>query len=180
MQDNELVALCRGGQTNVYASLVERYQGPIFGLALQFLHSGAEAEEVAQESFLRVYQQIIKGKTFSFFPYLKRVTVNLCFDRLRQRGREREYITTLCKDEAVMGNTPEDSVLQQDEKYSLQQALASLPKMYQEVLLLFYAAELSQKEIAARLEVPLSIVKNRIFRAKRLLKEAHQKGKGEL
>ncbi len=73
MQDQEVIALCRQGQTAKYALLVERYQKLIFGLALHLLQSPEEAEDVAQETFIRMYRQIEKNPDIDFLPYAKRV-----------------------------------------------------------------------------------------------------------
>ncbi len=178
MQDKELVALCHQGQTAEYALLVERYQRLIFGLALQLLKSREEAEDATQEAFIRVYQQIEKNSNIDFLPYAKRVVANLCLDRLRRRQIEANYVAGTHPTEGIEHRTPERTILEQDEKQALRRALASLQPMYQEVLLLCYVAELPYQQIADRLQLPLSVVKNRIYRGKRLLKDAYLQKQG--
>lgn len=173
MEDKKLVALCHQGQTVKYALLVERYQGLIYGLALQILRSKEDAEDAAQETFIRVYRQIEVNKDIEFLPYAKRVVANLCLDKLRRRQTESSYIARTHPNEVIEQETPEHIALAVDEKQTLRQALASLPPMYAEVLLLRYTGDLPYQQIAERLEVPLSIVKNRIYRGKRLLKDAY-------
>lgn len=178
MQDKELVVLCHQGQKQAYALLVERYQRLIFGLALQLLKSREEAEDATQETFIRVYQSIDKNHDIDFLPYAKRVVANLCLDRLRQRQVEASYVARTHPTEAVERQTPEGVAVEQDEKHTLQQALTSLPPMYREVLLLCYGAELPYQQIADKLGLPLSVIKNRIYRGKRLLKDAYLQKQG--
>ncbi len=181
MQDQEVIALCRQGQTAKYALLVERYQKLIFGLALHLLQSPEEAEDVAQETFIRMYRQIEKNPDIDFLPYAKRVASNLCLDRLRRRAVEARYVSSTLPGEVIEKQTPERTTMEKAERIALRQALASLPSMYREVLVLCYGAELSYQQIADQLGVPLSIVKNRLYRGKRLLKDAylHQEGGSE-
>lgn len=178
MQDKELVALCHQGQTAKYALLVERYQRLIFGLALQLVKSREEAEDATQETFIRMYKQIEKNGDIDFLPYAKRVIANLCLDRIRRRQVEASYVARTHPAEAIEQQTPERTAVEQDEKRTLRQALANIPAMYQEILLLCYAAELPYQQIADRLGLPLSVVKNRIYRGKRLLKDAYLQKQG--
>lgn len=178
MQDKELVALCHQGQTATYALLVERYQRLIFGLALQLVKSREEAEDATQETFIRMYQQIEKNSEIDFLPYAKRVVANLCLDRLRRRQIEASYVARTHPAEVIEQQTPEGTAVKQDEKQALRRALASLQPMYQEVLVLCYVAELPYQQIADRLGLPLSVVKNRIYRGKRLLKDAYVQKQG--
>lgn len=181
MQDQELIALCRQGHIYKYALLVERYQKLIFGLALHLLRSPEEAEDITQETFIRMYQQIDSNSTIDFLPYAKRVASNLCLDRLRQRSIEAKYVSGTLPQEVIEEQTPERTTMEKAEKIVLRRALASLPNMYREVLLLYYGAELPYQQIADQLGVPLSIVKNRLYRGKRLLKDAYlQKERGSV
>ena len=178
MLDCELVVLSSQGNKDAYAILVERYQGLIFGLAYHFLTSRAEAEEVAQEAFVRVYQQIIKDRSLNFLPYIKRVASNLCLDRLRQRQKEQKLLKNPRFQDIVEETTSLERLVIQEEVQSLRRALNRLPQMYKEILLLYYVGEIAQKEIAQKLNLPLSIVKNRIFRGKRILKDIILEGEG--
>ncbi len=179
MQDQELVALCRQGDVEKYALLVERYQRLVFGLALHLLRSKEEAEDVAQEAFLRVYKQISKQQDdLDFLPYIKRVTSNLCMDRLRRRRTENKYLEHNQEIEVPDYHTPEQEAVKHAERATLRQALQELPEMYREVLVMHYAGGMTYEKIAAALHQPMSIVKNRIYRGKKLLKDIYVKMEG--
>lgn len=173
MEDRELVALCHQGQTQHFATLVERYQRLIFGLALHLLRSKEEAEDASQEALLRVFRQIERQADIDFLPYTKRVLSNLCLDKLRRRQVEQKHLSPDPEFEVPDYGTPEQAFLQTAEKQLLQQALRSLPPMYNQVLVLHYGGGLSYQAISDKLDQPMSIVKNRLFRAKKLLKDAY-------
>lgn len=173
MEDHELVALCHQGQSQHFAALVKRYQRLIFGLAWHLLRSKEEAEDACQEALLRVYRQIEQRADIDFLPYTKRVLSNLCLDKLRRRQVEQKHLSRDPECEIPDWRTPEQTVMQSTEKQLLREALERLPSMYYEILALYYLAELSYQQIADQLEQPMSIVKNRLFRAKKLLKDAY-------
>lgn len=173
MDDHELVALCHQGESQHFATLVSRYQRLIFGLAWHLLRSREEAEDASQEALLRVYHQIELRADIDFLPYTKRVLSNLCLDKLRRRKVEQKHLSPDPEFEIPDWHTPEQVVMQAAEKRLLQDALQRLPAMYQEVLVLCYGGNLSYQQIADQLDQPMSIVKNRLFRAKKLLKDAY-------
>ena len=173
MEDRELVLLCHRGERAQYAHLVERHQRLIFGLALTLLKSYEEAEDVTQEAFLRTYRQIMRRSDIDFLPYVKRTATNLAIDKLRRRKKEREYLAMSQERDLIEEETPERLTVKGSEQARLRQALKTLPPMYEEVLVLSYVAELSYSRIADHLGLPLSIVKNRLYRGKRLLKDAY-------
>ncbi len=173
MEDHELVALCHQGESQHFATLVSRYQRLIFGLAWHLLRSKEEAEDASQEALLRVYHQIELRADIDFLPYTKRVLSNLCLDKLRRRKVEQKHLMHDSEYEIPDWHTPEQAVMQSTEKQMLQDALQMLPPMYHEVLVLYYGGNRSYQEIADQLDQPMSIVKNRLFRAKKLLKDAY-------
>lgn len=177
MTDKDLVALCHKGDKTAYASLVKRYQGLIFGLSYRLLQSPQEAEDVSQETFVRLYQQIRKNPSLDFLPYAKRVAANLCMDKHRQSKKEKNYLERFDKQLSFTRYTPEEASLDKEKRENLYLVFDTLPQMYREVLLLYYGGELPQKEIANKLKVPLTIVKNRLYRGKKLLREAFLKEK---
>ncbi|MGI6358189.1 MAG: RNA polymerase sigma factor [Bacillota bacterium] len=178
MEDRELVALCRQGQMQHFATLVNRHRRLIFGLAWHLLKSKEEAEDASQEALLRVYRQLKSRADIEFLPYTKRVLSNLCLDRLRRRQVERKHLQRKADHDPWHTQTPEQEVMRQSEQQALREAILRLPAMYQEVLMLHYSAGLSYQSMAERLNQPMSIIKNRLYRAKRLLKEAYLKTEG--
>ncbi len=178
MEDQELVALCRQGQMQHFATLVNRHRRLIFGLAWHLLKSREEAEDACQEALLRVYRQLKQQTEIDFLPYTKRVLSNLCMDKLRRWQVEKKHLQHAPEDEAYCADTPEQEFVHRSEQQTLHLALQQLPAMYREVLVLHYAADLSYLQMMKRLDQPMSIIKNRLYRAKRLLKDAYLKLEG--
>ncbi len=169
--DDELVQRVQKGETRLYAELVARYQDPVYGMALRFVRSSADAEDLAQEAFLRAYRGLggFKGEA-RFSTWLYRITWNLCADWLRRhRGR-----ATLPMDDAhelADGRADlEGGLMEAEEKRAVRKALDGLHEKYRSVVVLLYFQKLSYEEIAEVLEMPLKTVETRLYRARKLLK----------
>ncbi|HSL93293.1 MAG TPA: sigma-70 family RNA polymerase sigma factor, partial [Bacillota bacterium] len=136
------------------------------------LKSREEAEDVAQEAFVKVYQILRHGETVEFLPYARKVAANLALDRLRRfdvAARHIEYERKLMKE--THQESAEEVTIRRQDQLALRQLIESLPPMYGEVITLHYAAGMSYEEIATRLGQPMSLVKNRLFRGKKLLRD---------
>ena len=88
MTDEQIISRVRGGETRMFGELVQRHQDPVFGMALRFVGGRADAEDIAQEAFLRAYNGLdaFKGEAM-FSTWLYRITFNLCADWLRRNRR---------------------------------------------------------------------------------------------
>jgi RNA polymerase sigma-70 factor (ECF subfamily) len=175
LTDAELVERVRKGEVRLFAELVGRYQDAVFGMALRFMHNPGEAEEVAQEAFLRVYRGLagFKGEA-RFSTWLYRITWNLCADWLRRHRRSGRGAEHSIEDAADLADGRVDlerGLLAAEEKRKVREALDSLDEKYRSVIVLLYYQRLSYEDIASVLEVPLKTVETRLYRARRLLKQ---------
>ena len=172
-EDDELVARVRAGETRLFAELVTRYQDPVYAMCLRFLGDRTEAEDVAQEVFLRVHRGLssFKGEA-RFSTWLYRITFNLCADWLR-RNR------TAARQAAALGEAGdiadgridlEGDVVDAEERQRIRGALESLDERYRSVVVLLYYQKLSYKQIAVVLDLPVKTVETRLYRARRLLR----------
>ena len=173
MDDRDLVVMFQSGNDSVFTTLVERHQRAVFGTAVQVLRSREEAEDVAQEAFVKVYQILRHGGTVEFLPYVRKIAANLALDRLRRLDvaarhidNERRFIRNWHEESA------EEVTLKRQEQQSVRELIERLPAMYREVIVLHYVAGLSYQEIAEHLGEPMTLVKNRLFRGKKLLKDS--------
>lgn len=146
-----------------FTAAVERYQDTVYRVALHVLASPQDADDAAQEVFLRLYTA---KKPFQSEEHLRRwllrVTVNYCRDVLRSPWRRRR---------ASLEEVPPQPVFQQLEEEALYQAVMTLPEIYRIVLVLYYYEELSAREIGELLELETSAVTTRLSRARAKLKE---------
>lgn len=88
LRDEELVALCQKGEGRYFEVLVRRYMEKAFRIALDFTHDTEEAKDLSQDAFLRAFSRIkqFDGRS-SFYTWFYRLTVNLCLDHTRRKGR---------------------------------------------------------------------------------------------
>jgi RNA polymerase sigma-70 factor (ECF subfamily) len=175
--EGELVRRAQSGDQQAFATLVLEHQQFVYNLALRTLGHEDEAEDIAQETFVRAWQALprFQGKA-RFRTWLYRIVTNLCCNRLPSLRRE---LARVGAEEAqdVPDETfvdPADSV-ESNELYAfLYQQIAALPESYRLLVTLRYQHELSYEEVAHVVGVPLSKVKNGLFRARSQLRKVIQ------
>ncbi|BDI34502.1 sigma-24 [Capsulimonas corticalis] len=164
------------GDTAAFALLVERYRGRLLALARRML-SGAgpeEAEDIVQEAFLAAFdRRATYRKDSSYRPWLYRITVNRCLDKLRAHGRAPATLVldAVC-DPADQSDTPLQHLLTEEFQERLQAAVGGLPPKYRAVFLLRHLDDLTYDEIAVATELPVGTVKTHLFRARAQLRTA--------
>lgn len=167
--DRDLLARARRGDSDAFGELVTRYQTNVFNVCYRILHEPGEAEDLAQETFMRAYDRL---HTFDlereFGPWIRRIAANLCLNFLESR----KAAAPLDEDrDADHSQRPERQVEVKERSEVIRAALASLPAHYRVVVELRHYQELSYDEIASELNIPLSDVKSHLFRARKLLAE---------
>jgi len=173
--DEWLVEQSRKGSREAFSELVQRRQGAVYSICYRLTGDPAEAEDLAQEAFLRLYRSLGKFRPGARLrPWLHKITVNVCLDALRKRRD-----ATLSLEELTEGppqpqapcgdDLPEEACLKRERQLTVQQALLHLPGEYRVVLVLRYLEDLSYQEIAEVIGAPVSTVETRIHRAKKML-----------
>ncbi len=127
--DGELIERVQKGETRRFADLVSRYQDPVYSMALRFVREEGDAEDIAQEAFLRAYRGLegFKGDA-KFSTWLYRITWNLCTDWLR-RNRKPGRATAAIDDAAFLADGRvdlEEGLLAEEEKRKVREALDGL------------------------------------------------------
>lgn len=148
--------------------LVARFQGQVFGLCYRMLGQRQDAEDAAQETFLRVLRNLHRwDATRDFEPWLLAIAGNRCRTALASRRRRPQP-------ESLVDQTADDAPDQKVAGHLAEEvdlALAALRDEYRQAFVLFYEHELSYGEIATAMEVPLGTVKTWVHRARRELIE---------
>lgn len=174
--DDELVWRVRAGETQLFATLVERHKRQVHALAYRMLGSSADAEDAAQETFVRAYTRLATyNPDGRFSSWLLAIASHWCIDCLRARGRRGTTVALGRVPESdrfiSQYDGPEDSALRSAGRDEMHALLAQLPPQYRLVLTLRYYHELSYNEIAVTLGAPVSTVRMRLFRARAMLQQ---------
>jgi RNA polymerase sigma-70 factor (ECF subfamily) len=167
------ITAARRGDDTAFCRLVELYQGYVYNLAHRMLGDSVEAEDAAQEAFMRAYNRLSTYQPErSFKTWLLAITAHYCIDRLRQRRltwlsieqeeAPPEYLVSKLPE-------PEDSLLQSEQEKTIRRMLEGLPPDYRLPIVLRYWYDMSYEEIAEITASTISAVKSRLFRARSLL-----------
>jgi len=169
--DIEIVNKCLAGDVNAFELLIGRYKKAVFNTAYRMMGNREEAEDVSQEAFIRMFNSLSRyNPEYKFMTWALKVTTNLCLDSLRKRKAE-----TVPIDEGFEikdgKDTPEEEYIRKENQKLVQDAIMKLPDKYREFLILFHHRNLSYQEIMDITGESLTIVKNRLYRARQMLKE---------
>ncbi len=172
LEDVKLVQRTLGGDQQAFTGLVEKYKDSVFNVAYRMLGNASEAEDVAQEAFVRAYTQLHTYKdSHRFSTWLLSIASHLSIDQLRRRrflALPLENVPFL-EWIADLSLGPEESALAVEASDEMQQVLSQLPTKYRAVLVLRYWHDLSYEEIAEALRLTPPLVKARLHRARELV-----------
>lgn len=168
------------GDHNAFSEIVELYKDKVYQLCYRMLGNSHEAEDIAQEAFIRAYVNIDRYNTSrKFSTWLYRIATNLCIDRIRKKKPD-YYLDaeiagtdglTMYSQIAADGSQPADEVTNMELQNEIQKEISSLPEKYRSVIVLKYIEELSLNEISEILDLPLGTVKTRIHRGREALRK---------
>jgi RNA polymerase sigma-70 factor (ECF subfamily) len=159
----------KSGQTNYFSYLVEKYQDIVFSIALKVLKNREDAEEMAQESFIKAYKSLhtFKGKA-KFSTWLYRITYNNCISEVRKK---KIHFTSTdevqIKDESEELNL--DGVPEENRAKYVKTAMDKLPEEDSTLVMFYYFEDQSIDEIASVTKLSASNVKVKLHRARKKL-----------
>jgi RNA polymerase sigma-70 factor (ECF subfamily) len=176
--DLPLVRRCLRGDARAFEELVSRYEGALYRLAWRMLRDNEEAQDVVQETFIRVFRALETYDTErKFSTWILRIATNLCIDRYRRRRMRLVSIDASEDDEERRPIVLVDGAPRPDATHGktsiaeqLDEFIQRLPPIYRAIIELRYKRGLAYEEIAEVLDVPLGTVKARLHRAHRYLK----------
>ncbi len=170
-EDYDLIKCCLNGNQEAFAELVSRYKNLVYSVILRMINDHEEANDLAQEVFIKVYKNLDKySPEYKFSTWIMRITTNLVIDFRRKKKQEIISIDDI-EYEPASFDTPEVSYIEKEQKNLLNLAIKNLPDMYKIPIVLYHQQGLSYQEIGDIIGEPLSKVKNRIFRGRKMLKE---------
>lgn len=180
LDDRTLVARILGGDRDRFADLVARYEKRVVNYVYRITHRYEDAHDLTQEIFVKVFLALDRyDPKYQFSTWLFRIAQNSAIDALRKKGvsevplarpndeeegKEREF--------ADDGVSPYRALKNKQLSVAIDDAVDQLPADYRELIQLRHFAEMSYEEIATMKKLPLGTVKNKLFRARNLLKDA--------
>ena len=177
--DASLALSAARGDRQAFARLVEENKRSVYGLCVRLLSDPEEARDAAQEAFTRAYASL---ESFDleqpFAPWILRIARNLCLDTLRRRIPARARVELDADDEDgppreladTNSERADDAIQNAQTRLALEEAVAALPPNYREVVHLFHVEQLSYKEIAATMGIPMGTVMTWLHRARSQLR----------
>lgn len=179
MDEKQLIKNAAAGDAAAFETLVERYQKQVYNLALRMVNNESDAEDLAQEAFIRAWRSLGSFQyTSQFSTWLYRLTSNICIDFLRAKKRRKVISLTMLRDDEDsqwdLPDTeplPEQQMIAAEERAALARALASLDPDYRQVLTLRIVNECSYQQISQILGIAEGTVKSRLSRAREQLRK---------
>jgi len=170
MEDIVLIKKCLNGQKDAYEFLVTKYKNLVYSIALNTLTNKSDAADVTQEVFLKAWANLSSyNPEFTFKTWIARITVNHCinlnYKSRRMTAWDEEEMEKITTDE----DDPEKAALDTERRNDIRNAIDSLPEKYRIIVQLYHQHSLSYEEICNVTGYPMSIVKNRLYRARKML-----------
>jgi RNA polymerase sigma-70 factor (ECF subfamily) len=175
LTDQELAVLAQGGDGEAFALLVRRHERGIYAFAYRFFHDPLDADDAVQETFARAYTRLgTYTPAGRFGSWLLAICAHWCIDALRARRRRVRTVAlgTIPDIDTLIGDVPdpEEQALRGSGREEVQRWLAALSPEFRTILAMHYHQERTYGEIATALDLPLTTVRMRLFRARAALR----------
>ncbi len=176
--DVELIASAIKGRESGFEELVRRYQRPIVAYVYRMLSDYEASLDVTQEVFIKVYNSLDKySSEYKFSTWLYRIAHNAAIDWMRRNSANLQSLETETADGAYQiqlessAPSPEQERERSEWRSEIDAVVKCLPTVYRELIVLRHSKDLSYDEIAEVANLPLGTVKNRLFRAREMMRE---------
>ena len=164
--DRQLARLVLGGDTAAFEYLFDRYRDAIHRLFLQRTGNAEDADDLLQETFIKVYMNLHRySPEYTFGQWLYTIARNTFIDYVRKRQDDLP-IDEKFSSPASNTPTPEESVINSQQHHQIELCIARLPENYRRLIRMRFFDEYSYEEIAVKLSLPLGTVKTQIHRAR--------------
>ncbi|MDD2624992.1 MAG: RNA polymerase sigma factor [Candidatus Riflebacteria bacterium] len=179
--DVELVKLVLSGECEAYSALVQRYEKLVFSFLLSRMNSIHDIEDIVQDSFVKAYKHLASFDCErKFSAWLLTIARNIMIDSRRKSSRDLPstdlvndvLLTDSAKEESEQ---PADILIRRERFRKILMLIRELPEEFKTPFLLRIVNEMSYQDIADSIGIPLQTVKNRIFKARTLLREKREK-----
>jgi RNA polymerase sigma-70 factor (ECF subfamily) len=178
--DLVLIKEALAGDQSAFKQLLKKHREAIYHVVFRIVHNPQEAEDLVQETFMKAFGSLSSySSQYKFSTWLYRIAANSSIDYLRKKkisafSLDEEIPTKHGKVSLELADwtyNPEIDLVAKQRRFSVEEAIESLPKRYREVIILRHKEEKSYEEISDILKIPVGTVKARIFRGRVLLKK---------
>jgi RNA polymerase sigma-70 factor (ECF subfamily) len=176
--DRELVATAVSGLDGSFEELVRRYQRPISAYVYRMVGNYESALDLTQEIFIKVYNSLNRYRAeFKFSTWIYKIAHNAAIDHLRRNStREQSLVVGPDGDQFDLPIessrlTPEQESERRERRAEIESVVRTLPANYRELIILRHSQDLSYEEIVEVTGLPLGTVKNRLFRAREMMRQ---------
>ena len=178
LTDGELISIAIGGRADGFEELVRRYQRPITGYVFRMLGDYESSLDVTQEVFIKVYNSLSKySPEYKFSTWLYRIAHNAAIDHMRRNSVNAQSLEAENADGSYQIQiessrpSPEQDHERTEWRAEIEAVVKCLPPAYRDLILLRHSQDLSYDEIAEVTGLPLGTVKNRLFRAREMMRD---------
>jgi RNA polymerase sigma factor (sigma-70 family) len=173
IRDHVLIEKVLSGHDHAFRLLVEKYHNDLFRVIYAVLRDQKEAEDAAQEVFLKIYTSLPKYENQGFKTWITRIAVNHAIDVKRKRDRRKEDVTDSAEYEFLNSQSVsvETEVINAERQRFVRKKLTELPENYQKVIYDFYIAEKSYQQMAEEQNVQVKTIETKLYRARNWMKK---------
>ena len=174
LQDIQLVNACLSGDNKAFETLLNRYKNQIYSLLLRLLSSQPDAEDIAQETFIKAFCKLNQyNPDYPFITWLFKIAHNTALDFLRAKKPSALSIEDEDNPIEIRDSSagPEETLENCQHRDMVERALALLPPLYQEILILRHRERMDYEQLAQVLGLSLGAAKTRLFRARVMLRD---------
>jgi len=178
LTDGELISIAIGGRVDGFEELVRRYQRPITGYVFRMLGDYESSLDVTQEVFIKVYNSLSKySPEYKFSTWLYRIAHNAAIDHMRRNSVTAQSLEAENADGSYQIQiessrpSPEQDHERTEWRAEIEAVVKCLPPAYRDLILLRHSQDLGYDEIADVTGLPLGTVKNRLFRAREMMRD---------
>ncbi|WHY01078.1 sigma-70 family RNA polymerase sigma factor [Neobacillus sp. DY30] len=173
ISDSALIQNVMDGSDHAFRLLVEKYRNDVFRTVYAVLRDQKEAEDAAQEVFMKIYSSLSQYENQGFKTWMTRIAVNHAIDIKRRQARRKEEVMEALEQE-VLG-TPKDGVEKEiivnERRKLVRNRLNELPENYRDVIYGFYIAEKSYQQMAEEQNVQVKTIETKLYRARVWMKK---------
>jgi len=179
LNENDIVRELQRGNTEKFAKLVDIYKNKVFAFAYKFTNDYNEAQDLSQEIFIKIYNNISKFRfESSISTWIYKIATNMCIDYKRKKKKEILNFNEELSQEGSLSiqlnsrdNSPEEIIISDEKQREVHKVIYNLPDIYKTVIMMYHFNELSYKEISTALSISEKTVETRLYRARRLLRD---------